>query len=74
MQREIESRGIRTAAMVHLPNVSRQVRPPRMMVSPYPLGQTFSEEPGDHRMQEEAVKKLLAFAVNGGKEEVVKWK
>ncbi|MDO4679974.1 MAG: hypothetical protein Q4A55_01685 [Aerococcus sp.] len=74
MQRKIESRGIRTAAMIHLTNVIKKVRPPRVMVTPYPLGQTFSEEPHDRRMQTEAVKKLLALAVNGGKEEVVKWK
>ncbi|MDO4670052.1 MAG: hypothetical protein Q4A67_01100 [Aerococcus sp.] len=74
MQREIESRGIRTAAMVHLPKVIEKVRPPRIMVTPYPLGQTFSEHPNDRHMQEEAVRKLLRFAIEGRKEEVRQWK
>lgn len=77
IQREIESRGIRTASIMHLPKVAEKVRPPRMMHIHFPLGRTFGRS-FDTQLQTKIVKDLLNFAIDGGPEELVnlnyKWK
>lgn len=69
IQREVESRGIRTAAMIHLPEVSEHSRPPRHLVTPYDLGHTFSLKAHDKKTQTEFTHELLDLAMNGNLEE-----
>ena len=69
IQREIESRGIRTASIMHLPKVAEKVRPPRMFVVHYQLGETFSF-PGMDTTQRKILWELLEFAAKGEAEEV----
>ncbi|MCQ4924283.1 hypothetical protein NE686_14365 [Tissierella carlieri] len=77
IQREIESRGIRTASIIHLPKVAEKVRPPRMMHIQFPLGRTFGRA-FDIELQTRIVKDLLDLAIYGGPKELVrldyKWK
>lgn len=69
VQREIESRGIRTASIMHLPKLAKKVRPPRMLHIKFPLGRTFSTTAYDIDLQTRIVKDLLEFALDGGSEE-----
>ena len=71
IQREIESRGIRTASIVHLPKVAEKVRPPRMMHIRFPLGKTFGRA-FNTQLQIRIVKDLLDFAIYGEPEELVR--
>ena len=68
LQREIESRGIRTASVMHVPNLAVRVKPPRMFIVDAPLGCTFSK-PYDFSTHREIVKDVLDFAANGGNED-----
>lgn len=69
IQREIESRGIRTGSIMHLPKVAEKTRPPRMFVVHYQLGETFSF-PNMPNIQRTILQDLLKFAALGGDEEV----
>lgn len=73
IQREIESRGIRTASIMHLPKVGVKVRPPRIMHIIAPLGRTFSNA-YDIENQISIVKELLEFSLDGKDEEIRKTK
>lgn len=59
--------------MMHLPKVAEKCRPPRMLVTPYPLGHSFAHTPGDWERELEGVRVLLELAVKGGLEEVSIW-
>lgn len=59
--------------MIHLPNVSSHARPPRCLQSPFALGHTFAEHPGDRMVEREGLLALLDFALHGGAEEMKKW-
>lgn len=67
----MESRGIRTASIMHLPKVAAKVRPPRMLQIDFPLGRTFSTA-FDVELQTRMVRDLLDFAIHGGAEELLK--
>ncbi len=71
IQREIESRDIRTASIVHLPKVAEKVRPPRMMYIRFPLGRTFGRA-FNVDLQTKILKELLNFAIDGKSEEQYK--
>ncbi|MDK6233797.1 hypothetical protein ACX3VT_07975 [Aerococcus sanguinicola] len=73
IQREIESRGIRTASMMHLPNVAEKARPPRMLETPFALGHTFAGQAFDLETERQGLTALLDFAIHGGAEELKKW-
>ena len=42
-QAEIERRGIPTASITMLPDITRRIRPPRALAVPYPLGFPLGE-------------------------------
>ena len=42
-QAEIEKRGIPTASITMLPDITRRIRPPRALAVPYPLGFPLGE-------------------------------
>jgi hypothetical protein len=42
-QAEIERRGIPTASITMLPDITRKIRPPRALAVPYPLGFPLGE-------------------------------
>jgi len=42
-QTEIEKRGIPTASITMLPDITRKIRPPRALAVPYPLGFPLGE-------------------------------
>lgn len=69
IQREIESRGIRTAAIAHLPKVIEKSRPPRILTVDYPLGLTFGYA-YNKELQRSLMLELLDLAMTGGQEEV----
>lgn len=68
LQREIEERGIRTASVMHVPNLAMQIKPPRMFIVDAPLGCTFSK-PYDFKQHRNIVLDVLDFAMNGGNED-----
>ena len=67
----MESRGIRTASIMHLPKVAEKVRPPRMMHIRFPLGRTFYKA-FETKIQTEIVKDMLNFAISGKPEDLAK--
>lgn len=71
LQREIENKGIRTASVMHVPNLAYRVRPPRVFMVDAPLGSTFSK-PYDLVGHRSIVIDVLDFALNGGNEEYFK--
>lgn len=70
LQREIESRGIRTASVMHLPNLAQRIRPPRIYCVEAPLGETFSK-PYDIKYHREILMGAIEFAATGGPEEIM---
>lgn len=68
VQREIESRGIRTASISHLQNVISRTRPPRVLNIDKELGHTFGEV-GEVDRQKDLLVQLLDLAAEGGEEE-----
>jgi hypothetical protein len=58
IQAELERRGIRTASITMLPEVTERVRPPRALSVPYPLGYPLGR-PSDPRLQRRVLKQLL---------------
>ena len=59
-QAEIEKRGIPTASITMLPDITRKIRPPRALAVPYPLGFPLGEanNPG---LQTEVLRQLQAL-------------
>ena len=57
-QQIIEQRGIPTASITLLENITRKIRPPRALSVPYPLGYPLGE-PNDARLQTEVLLDLL---------------
>jgi len=59
IQAEMERRGIRTASITMLPEVTAAVGPPRALSVPYPLGYPLGA-PGDPELQRRILRALLA--------------
>jgi hypothetical protein len=64
IQAEIERRGITTASVTLLPEVTRAVRPPRALAVPFALGYPLGA-PDDSRLQLEILRELLALLPDG---------
>ncbi len=64
VQAELERRGIRTASITLLPEVTASVGPPRALSVPYPLGYPLGR-PDDVELQMSLVRALLALAEEG---------
>ena len=61
IQAEIERRGITTASITLLPEVTRAVQLPRALSVPFPLGYPLGA-PDDARQQRKVLRALLALA------------
>ena len=59
-QQVVEARGIPTASITLLEDVTRKIRPPRALTVPYPLGFPLGE-PGDAQLQRAILRALLAL-------------
>lgn len=59
-QQVIEARGITTASITLLADVTRRIRPPRALAVPYPLGFPLGE-PNDPGLQTAVLRALLAL-------------
>jgi hypothetical protein len=57
-QAELERRGIVTASITMLPDITRKIRPPRALAVPYPLGFPLGK-PNDPELQNEILRELL---------------
>jgi hypothetical protein len=62
IQAELERRGIRTASVTMLPEVSAAVRPPRALSVPFPLGYPLGA-PRDPELQRRILRALLAVTM-----------
>lgn len=60
IQGEIERRGIRTASITMLPEVTTAVRPPRALSVPFPLGYPLGS-PSDPEAQLRVLRELLGL-------------
>jgi hypothetical protein len=60
VQAELERRGITTASLTMLPEVTRKVRPPRALSVPWPLGFPLGA-PNDVALQRKVLIALLAL-------------
>ena len=60
MQAQLELRGIATASITLLPEITRKVAPPRALAVPYPLGYPLGA-PGDRALQRGLLEELLAL-------------
>ena len=60
MQAELERRGITTASLTMLPEVTKKVRPPRALSVPWPLGFPLGA-PNDVALQRKVLLALLAL-------------
>ena len=60
MQAEVERRGIATASITMLPDITRAVRPPRALAVPWKLGYPLGVA-GDTDTQARVVRRLLAL-------------
>ena len=58
IQAELERRGIRTASITMLPEITRSVGPPRALSVPFPLGYPLGR-PHDTALQHEVLRHLL---------------
>ena len=65
IQAELERRGIRTASITMLPEVTEKVRPPRALSVPFPLGYPLGR-PSDPMMQRRVLRQLLRLALAEG--------
>ncbi len=61
VQAELERRGIVTASLTMLPEITRKVRPPRALAVPYPLGYPLGA-PRDRALQLRILRALLALS------------
>ena len=59
-QAELERRGIVTASITMLPEITRKIRPPRALAVPYPLGFPLGRA-GDPETQTAVLRALLAL-------------
>ena len=59
-QAEIERRGIPTASITMLPDITRRIRPPRALAVPYPLGFPLGEA-NNPDLQTEILLALMAL-------------
>ena len=59
-QAEIEKRGIPTASITMLPDITRRIRPPRALAVPYPLGFPLGEA-NNPDLQTEILLALMAL-------------
>ena len=59
-QAEIENRGIPTASITMLPDITRKIRPPRALSVPYPLGFPLGEA-NNPDLQTEVLLALMAL-------------
>ena len=57
-QQVIEARGIPTASLTMLPDITRKIRPPRALAVPYPLGFPLGE-PDNPELQTTILRALL---------------
>lgn len=60
VQAELERRGIVTASLTLLPEITRKVRPPRALAVPYPLGYPLGA-PDDLPRQRAILRALLGL-------------
>ena len=60
MQSELERRGIATASITMLPDITRAVRPSRALAVPWKLGYPLGAA-GDAELQTRVVRRLLAL-------------
>jgi hypothetical protein len=60
VQAELERRGIVTASLTMLPEVTRKVRPPRALAVPYRLGFPLGE-PNNPALQRAILRQLLGL-------------
>jgi hypothetical protein len=65
IQAELERRGIRTASITMLPEVTRAVRPPRALSVPFDLGYPLGK-PSDPGTQRRVLRQLLRLALAEG--------
>lgn len=61
MQAELERRGIATASVTMLPEITRTVRPPRALAVPWKLGYPLGA-PADVDLQTRVLRRLLALS------------
>jgi len=59
-QAEIEKRGIPTASITMLADITRKIRPPRALAVPYPLGYPLGDA-NNQELQTAILKQLLAL-------------
>lgn len=62
IQAEAERRGIVTASITMLPEITRKVGPPRALEVPYALGYPLGS-PGDRELQTSILRSLLALCL-----------
>lgn len=60
MQAELERRGIVTASITLLPEITRKIRPPRALEVPYPLGFPLGEA-DNPELQRAVLRALMAL-------------
>ncbi len=60
IQAEIESRGIPTASITMLHDITRKIHPPRVLEVDYPLGYPLGQ-PGDEALHLRILERLLAM-------------
>lgn len=65
IQAELERRGVRTASLTMLPEVTAAVRPPRALSVPFPLGYPLGG-PSDPALQRRILRELLAIVPADG--------
>ena len=63
IQAEIESRGIPTASITMLHDITRKVRPPRALEVDYPLGYPLGQ-PDDEALHLRILERLLAMGAS----------
>jgi hypothetical protein len=65
IQAELERRGIRTASVTMMPEVTRAVRTPRALSVPFALGYPL-DRPGDPAAQRRVLRQLLRLVLVDG--------
>jgi hypothetical protein len=60
VQAELERRGIVTASITMLPEITERMRPPRALAVPYPLGYPLGA-PADVTLQHRVLRAVLAL-------------
>jgi D-proline reductase (dithiol) PrdB len=64
ISRAIEAAGIRTVQITHLPNVTKQSRPPRSLYLRFPLGRSFGAA-HQQALQRSILLDALQYAIKG---------